>query len=64
LQHAIIAASPSILPSLVASAVSSGAMTVALRSMNAIGVGAPCSDGFEIGCDSGERVRIAFALDC
>jgi putative transposase len=23
-----------------------------------------CSDGFEIGCDSGERVRIAFTLDC
>jgi putative transposase len=23
-----------------------------------------CSDGFEIGCDNGERVRIAFALDC
>ena len=23
-----------------------------------------CSDGFEIGCDSGERVRVAFALDC
>lgn len=23
-----------------------------------------CSDGFEIGCDSGERVPIAFALDC
>ena len=22
-----------------------------------------CSDGFEIGCDSGERVRVAFALD-
>lgn len=23
-----------------------------------------CSDGFEIGCESGERVRVAFALDC
>jgi putative transposase len=23
-----------------------------------------CSDGFEIGCDNGERVRFAFALDC
>jgi len=23
-----------------------------------------CSDGFEIGCDKGERVRIAFPLDC
>ena len=23
-----------------------------------------CSDGFEIGCDNGEKVRIAFALDC
>lgn len=23
-----------------------------------------CSDGFEIGCDNGERVRIAFSLDC
>ena len=23
-----------------------------------------CSDGFEIGCDHGERVRIAFTLDC
>jgi transposase InsO family protein len=22
-----------------------------------------CSDGFEIGCDHGERVRVAFALD-
>ena len=22
------------------------------------------SDGFEIGCDNGERVRVAFALDC
>ena len=22
-----------------------------------------CSDGFEIGCDNGEKVRIAFALD-
>ena len=25
---------------------------------------AECSDGFEIGCDNGERVRVAFALDC
>ena len=23
-----------------------------------------CSDGFEICCDNGERVRVAFALDC
>ena len=23
-----------------------------------------CSDAFEIGCDNGERVRIAFTLDC
>jgi putative transposase len=23
-----------------------------------------CFDGFEIGCDNGERVRVAFALDC
>ena len=23
-----------------------------------------CSDGFEIGCDNGESVRIAFTLDC
>ena len=23
-----------------------------------------CSDGFEIGCDNGERVRVAFVLDC
>ena len=23
-----------------------------------------CSDGFEIGCDNGERVRVAFAWDC
>ena len=23
-----------------------------------------CSDGFVIGCDNGERVRVAFALDC
>jgi putative transposase len=23
-----------------------------------------CTDGFEIGCDNGERVRIAFTLDC
>jgi transposase InsO family protein len=23
-----------------------------------------CSDGFEIGCDNGERVRVVFALDC
>jgi putative transposase len=23
-----------------------------------------CSDGFEVACDNGERVRIAFALDC
>jgi putative transposase len=23
-----------------------------------------CSDGFEIGCNNGERVRVAFALDC
>jgi putative transposase len=23
-----------------------------------------CSDGFEIGCDNGEKCRVAFALDC
>jgi len=23
-----------------------------------------CSDSFEIGCDNGERVRIAFTIDC
>ena len=23
-----------------------------------------CSDGFEIGCDNGDRVRVVFALDC
>lgn len=23
-----------------------------------------CSDGFEIACDNGERVRVAFTLDC
>lgn len=23
-----------------------------------------CSDGFEIGCDNGDRVRVIFALDC
>ena len=23
-----------------------------------------CSDGFEIGCDNGQRVRVAFARDC
>ena len=23
-----------------------------------------CSDGLEIGCDNGEKVRVAFALDC
>ncbi len=23
-----------------------------------------CSDGFEVACDNGERIRIAFALDC
>ncbi|MBS7543559.1 hypothetical protein KHC19_10630 [Ancylobacter oerskovii] len=23
-----------------------------------------CSDGFEIGCDNDEKVRVAFALDC
>ncbi len=23
-----------------------------------------CSEGFEIGCDNGEKVRIAFTLDC
>ena len=23
-----------------------------------------CSNGFEIGCDSKEKVRVAFALDC
>jgi putative transposase len=23
-----------------------------------------CSDGFEIGCENGDKVRVAFALDC
>ena len=23
-----------------------------------------CSDGFELACDNGEKVRVAFALDC
>jgi putative transposase len=23
-----------------------------------------CFDGFEIGCDNGDKVRVAFALDC
>jgi putative transposase len=23
-----------------------------------------CSDGLELSCDNGERVRVAFALDC
>ncbi len=23
-----------------------------------------CSDGFEFGCDDGEKVRVTFALDC
>ena len=23
-----------------------------------------CSDSFELGCDNGEKVRVAFALDC
>lgn len=23
-----------------------------------------CSDGFEIGCDNGKKVRVVFALDC
>jgi hypothetical protein len=23
-----------------------------------------CPDGFEIGCDNGDKVRVAFALDC
>ena len=23
-----------------------------------------CSDGFQIGCDNGEQVRVAFTLDC
>ena len=23
-----------------------------------------CSDGFEIACENGERVRVAFTLDC
>jgi putative transposase len=39
---------------------SSGGMTAELLSMGAIGL---CSDGFEIGCDNGERVRVTFALD-
>ena len=25
---------------------------------------AHCSDGFELACDNGEKVRVAFALDC
>ena len=37
-------------------------MTDASPSMRATAAG--CSDGFEIGCDNGERVRVAFALDC
>jgi len=36
-------------------------VTTTSRSMNAIGAG---SDGFEIGRDNGERVRVAFALEC
>jgi putative transposase len=36
-----------------------GGMTAASRSDTRW-----CSDGFEIGCDNGERVRIAFTLDC
>jgi len=36
-------------------------MTDASPSMSATAAG---SDGFEIGCDNGERVRVAFALDC
>jgi len=23
-----------------------------------------CSDGFEFGCDNGEKVRVTFSLDC
>ena len=23
-----------------------------------------CSDGFEFGCDNGEKLRVTFALDC
>ncbi len=23
-----------------------------------------CSDGFEFGCDDGEKLRVTFALDC
>lgn len=34
---------------------------VALLSLNRMCVG---SDGFEIGCDNKEKVRVAFALDC
>jgi transposase InsO family protein len=41
-------------------AVSSGGMMGVLRLINRRW----CSDGFEIGCDNGERVRVAFALDC
>src|SRR5262245_33874690 len=40
---------------------------VAQGSLTAAGSGeevVPASDGFEIGCDNGERVRVAFALDC
>jgi len=39
----------------------SGAMTDASPSMSATAVGA-CSDGFEIGCDNGERVRAQLAF--
>src|SRR5262245_17185935 len=36
-------------------------LTAAFLWMNVIGV---VLDGFEIGCDNGERVPVAFALDC
>lgn len=40
----------------------------ARRHEGKIAVGTPntrgCSDGLEIGCENGERVRVAFALDC
>jgi hypothetical protein len=42
-------------------AVSSGGMTAALRSMKRNRRWR--SVGFEIGCDNGARVRVAFALD-
>jgi transposase InsO family protein len=42
--------------------VPSAGMTAASRSMNVIGAGVPMAS--RSGCDNGERVRVAFALDC